>query len=163
VFASDMPYGRPVGGLFHTLRIAAYAGLDVREREAVAGTTMAALLEDGALAPVQPPRLPPIRSVNGRLARISAYLASAMGAVTGSAPPLQPAKALPGIALARNVCRDPDPGPAGPALEWIDRLLASVEQHAAGPGEDPFLLLGLVMAAATIAATEPLPPPAAQL
>jgi hypothetical protein len=160
VFASDMPYGRPVGGLFHTLRIAAYAGLDTTEREAVAGATMAALLDGLPLAPARAPRLPALRAVNGRLARISAYLSNAMGAITGSAPPLQPAKALPGIALARNVCRDPDPGAAAAALEWIDGLLASVEEHAADPGEDPFLLLGLVMAAGTIAATEPV---AAQL
>jgi hypothetical protein len=155
VFASDMPYGRPVGGLFHTLRIAAYAGLDTTEREAVAGATMAALLDGLPLAPARPPRLPAVRAVNGRLARISAYLSSAMGAITGSAPPLAPAKALPGIALARSVCRDPDPGATAAALEWIDGLLASVEEHAGDPGEDPFLVLGLVMAAGTIAATEP--------
>jgi hypothetical protein len=155
VFASDMPYGRPIGGLFHTLRIAAYAGLDEREREAVAGATMAALLEGRPLAQPRPPRLPQVRAVNGRLTRVTAYLSSALGAITGSAPPLQPAKALPGIALARSVCRDPDPGPVGAALEWIDRLLASVEEHAADPGEDPFTVLGLVMAAGTIAATEP--------
>jgi hypothetical protein len=154
VFASDMPYGRPVGGLFHTLRIAAYAGLDLSEREAVAGVTMATVLDGRPLAPKQPPRLPQVRAVNGRLARISAYLSSAMGAITGSAPPLQPAKALPGIAMARSVCRDPEPGSAGPALEWIDRLLASVEEHAAGPLEDPFPVLGLVMAAGTSATTE---------
>jgi hypothetical protein len=159
VFASDMPYGRPIGGLFHTMRIAAYAGLDMSEREAVAGATMAGVLEAGTLPTARPPRLPQARAVSGRLARISAYLSNAMGAITGSAPPLQPAKALPGVALARNVCRDPDPGPVGPALEWIDSLLAGVEEHATVPDQDPFLVLGLVMAAATIAATEPVAAP----
>ena len=32
VFASDAPYGRPLGGLYAALRLAAYAGLDDRER-----------------------------------------------------------------------------------------------------------------------------------
>jgi uncharacterized protein len=159
VFASDMPYGRPIGGLFHTMRIAAYAGLDLSEREAVAGATMAGVLDGRPLAPPKPPRLSQTRAVNGRLARISAYLSNAMGAITGSAPPLQPAKALPGIALARSVCRDPDPGSAGPALEWIDGLLASYEEHAPVPDVDPFLVIGLVMAAGTIAATEPIAAP----
>ena len=155
VFASDLPYGRPVAGLFHTLRIAAYAGLSAAEREDVAGATMAALLEGRPLAKVRPPRLAPVRPINGRLARVGAYLQSGFGAVVGAGQPLDPSKALPGIALARAVCRDPDPGPVGPALERIDALLAGAEQQSAGPDQDPFLTLGLVMAAGTIAATEP--------
>jgi hypothetical protein len=156
VFASDPPYGRPLSGLFHALRVAAYAGLDGAEREALAGGTMSALLERRALAPARAPRIPANRTVNGRLARVGAYLLSGFGAVTGSAPPLDPAKALPGIALARNVCRDPDPGAAGPALAQIDELLAGVEQLLANSSAEPFLALGLMMAAGTIAATEPL-------
>ena len=58
VFASDMPYGRPVGGLFHTLRVAAYAGLSVAEREAIAGDTMTAILEGRPPAKALPPRIP---------------------------------------------------------------------------------------------------------
>jgi predicted TIM-barrel fold metal-dependent hydrolase len=160
VFASDMPYGRPVAGLFHTLRIAAYAGLDEGEREDLSGATMARVLERRPLAPARPPRLAPARLCNGRLVRVGAYLQSALGAVVGGGQPLDPAKALPGIALARGVCRDPDPGAAGPALERINELLASAEQQSLAPGQDPFLTLGLVMAAGTIAATEP-PPSAA--
>jgi hypothetical protein len=156
VFASDMPYGRPLAGLFHTLRVAAYAGLDVREREAVAGATMSALLERQPLPEALPPRLGPVRMTNGRLARISAYLQSAFGAAVGGGPPPDPARALPGIALARAACRDPDPGTVGPALQQIDALLANVEQSAADAGEPAFLTLGLLMAASTIAATEPI-------
>jgi predicted TIM-barrel fold metal-dependent hydrolase len=155
VFASDMPYGRPVGGLFHTLRVAAYAGLSVAEREAVAGDTMAAILEGRPPAKALPPRIPAVRPTNGRLARISAYLLTGFGAVMAAGPPPDLARALPGIALARAVCRDPEPGPVGPALERIDGLLASAEQHAADAGEDRFLVLGLVLAAGAIAATEP--------
>lgn len=156
VFASDMPYGRPVSGLFHTLRVAEYAGLDVSGREAVAGATMTALLERQPLAEALPPRIGPVRMTNGRLARVSAYLQSAFGAVVGAGPPPDPARALPGIALARAVCRDPEPGTVGPALEQIDALLADVERYAADADEPAFLALGLVMAASTIAATAPL-------
>jgi uncharacterized protein len=154
VFASDMPYGRPVGGLFHTLRVAAYAGLSVAEREAVAGDTMTAILEGRPLAKALPPRIPAVRPTNGRLARLSAYLLTGFGAVMGAGPPPDLARALPGIALARAVCRDPEPGPVGPALERIDELLASAEQHAADTDQDRFLVLGLLLAASAIAATE---------
>jgi len=156
VFASDMPYGRPVSGLFHTLRVAAYAGLDVGEREAVAGATMTALLERKPLAKALPPRIPPARLTSGRLARISAYLLTGFGAVMSGGPPPDLTRALPAIALARAVCRDPDPGSVGPALQRIDALLAGVERHAADAGDHAFPSLGLVMAAATIAATEPI-------
>jgi uncharacterized protein len=155
VFASDMPYGRPIPGLFHTLRVAAYAGLDAREREAVAGGTMSALVEGRPLPQPRPPRVPAVRPINGRLARVGAYLQSGWGAILGSAPPPNPAKALPALALARAVCRDPDPGAAGPALARIDELLASAERHAADAEAEPFVTLGLMIASATIAATEP--------
>ncbi|HXO06596.1 MAG TPA: amidohydrolase family protein, partial [Solirubrobacteraceae bacterium] len=39
VFASDVPYGRPVAALHSVLRIAAYAGLDDQERTALVGAT----------------------------------------------------------------------------------------------------------------------------
>jgi predicted TIM-barrel fold metal-dependent hydrolase len=155
VFASDMPYGRPVGGLFHALRVAAYAGLDAAEREAVAGDTMTAILEGRPPAKALPPRIPAVRPTNGRLIRISAYLLTGFGAVMAAGPPPDLARALPGIALARAVCRDPEPGSVAPALERIDGLLASAEQHAADAGQDPFIVLGLLLAASAIAATEP--------
>ena len=40
-------------------------------------------------------------------------------------------------------------------------LLADAERQLAEPVEDPFLMLGLLMAAGTIAATEPAPAAAA--
>jgi hypothetical protein len=159
VFGSDVPYGRPVGGLFHTLRVAAYAGLDVSERESVAGATMRALLERQPLAEALPPRIGQVRLTSGRLARVNAYLLMGFGAVMGAGPPPELARLLPGIALARAVCRDPDPGSVGPALQRIDALLANAEQHIADAGEQAFLALGLVMAAGAIAATEPIVDP----
>jgi hypothetical protein len=156
VFASDVPYGRPVGGLFQTMRVAAYAGLDVTERASVAGATMTALVEGEPLAPASPPRVPQVRPTNGRLARLSGYLLMSFAAVTGAGPPPDPMRALPGIALARAVCRDPDPGLVGPALRRIDALLAGTEQLIAEPGVEPVLAFGLLMAAGAIAATEPI-------
>jgi uncharacterized protein len=155
VFGSDVPYGRPTGGLFLALRVAAFAGLDLAERASVAGGTMTLLLEGRPLQETLPPRVAEVRPTNGRLARISAYLLMGFGAVMAAAPPPDPAHALPGIALARAVCRDPDPGIAGPALERIDALLAGAEQLIGAAREQPLLAIGLVMAAGVIAATEP--------
>ena len=156
VFASDMPYGRPVGGLFQTLRVAAYAGLDATERAAVAGATMSALLEGRPLAKARPPRVAQVRPMSGRLGRVSNYLLMGFASAVGAGPPPDPARALPGIALARTVCRDPDPGVVGPALRRIDALLADAEQSIGAGGEPAFLAFGIVMAAGAIAATEPL-------
>ena len=155
VFASDVPYGRPIGGLFQTMRVAAYAGLDVAERASVAGATVTALVEGQPLAPASSPRVAQIRPTSGRLARLSGYLLMGFAAVMGAGPPPDPARALPGIALARAVCRDPDPGVVGPVLRRIDALLAGAEQLIADADAEPFLAFGLLMAAGAIAATEP--------
>ena len=156
VFGSDPPYGRPAGGLFQTLRVAAYAGLDANERALVAGGTISALLDGRAPAAATAPRVAEVRLTSGRLARVSAYLLMTFAAVVGAGPPPDPARALPGIQLARGVCRDPDPGAAGRALERIDSLLAAAEQLIAESGTQAFLAFGLVMAASAIASTEPI-------
>jgi len=154
VFASDAPYGRPVGGLYLALRAAAYAGLDAGARALVAGGTMAGLLDEGTLPDPRPPRLSATRPVNGRLGRVGGYLLMAFGALVGGNPPA-PERALPGITLARAACRDPSPGGAGGALERIDAALASAEAMIAAGGEEATLSIGLIHAAATIAGTEP--------
>jgi hypothetical protein len=154
VFGSDVPYGRPVAGLFTTLRVAAYAGLDGPERALVAGATMTALLEGRAPAEPSAPRVPAVRAVNGRLSRVGAYLLMGFGAAMGSGPPPDPARVLPMVALARAVCRDGDPGAAGAALERIDGLLAAAEQLAGQGREQTLGAFGLVMAAGVIAATD---------
>jgi uncharacterized protein len=155
VFGSDVPYGRPSGGLFLALRAAAYAGLDVRERTYVAGGTMTALLEGGPLAPASAPRVAQVRPTSGRLARVSGYVLMGFAAAIGAGPPPDGSRALPGIALARAVCRDPDPGLVGPALQRIDALLAAAELLIGEGGEQASAAFGLVMTAGVIAATEP--------
>jgi uncharacterized protein len=158
VFASDVPYGRPLGALHTALRMAAYAGLDGPERERLVGATMIDVLERRPLPDPTPPRVPEIRAINGRLARVNGYLMMSFAAAMGSGPPPSFDRGLQFIALARAVCRDPDPGIVGPALERIDGLLSAVEQLVADDSESARAAFGLVMAAAVIAATEPLAP-----
>jgi hypothetical protein len=155
VFASDVPYGRPAGGLFLAMRAASYAGLGLDERVALAGGTMTTLLEGRPLAPRQPPRVAQVRPVSGRLARVGAYLVMGFSAVMSGGRPPDRTRALPGIALARAACRDPEPGVVGPALQRIDALLAGAEQLIGEGGDDEFQAFGLIMTAGAIAATEP--------
>jgi uncharacterized protein len=155
VFASDVPYGRPIGALHAALRIAAYAGLGDRERASLIGGTMEDILEGRPLADPKPPRVPQIRQISGRLARINGYLMMSFAAALSAGPPPDFARSLPFVVMARAACRDPDPGLAGPALERIDQLLSTAEGVLTTGGEHARLALGLVMAAAVIAATEP--------
>jgi hypothetical protein len=157
VFGSDPPYGRPTAGMFQTLRVAALAGLEADDVALLTGGTITALLEGDELPPTTPPRLPQVRPMNGRLLRVAYYLLMSFSAVVDGARPPDAARALPGLRFARSVCRDPDPGAAGPALERIDQLLAAAEVLVVGAPdrEQARASFGLVMAAAAIAATEP--------
>ncbi len=155
VFGSDPPYGRPATGMFQTLRVARYAGLSADDLGLLTGGTITALLEGRELAPPKPPRVPQVRPVNGRLLRITNYVLMSFSAVVDGGRPPDPMRALPGLGFARSVCRDPDPGAIGPALERIDALLAAAEQLVTGPREQARAAFGLVMAAGAIAATEP--------
>ena len=137
VFASDVPYGRPLSALHTVLRIAAYARLDDRERTAVLGATMTDILEGRPLPDPKPARVPEIRPVSGRLTRINGYLLMSVAAALGAGPPPEFARGLQFVALARAACRDPDPGAAGPALERIDRLLSAAEQLLGGAASRP--------------------------
>jgi hypothetical protein len=156
VFASDVPYGRPNGALHTILRIATYAGLDETECGALVGGTMMDILERRPLPEPKPPRVPEIRPVSGRLARVNGYVMMSFAAALGGGTPPDFTRSLPFVNLARAACRDPDPGRVGPALERIDGLLAAAEQLLEQGGESTRAAFGLVMAAGVIAATEPL-------
>jgi uncharacterized protein len=154
VFASDIPYGRTVAALHTVLRLAAYADLDQDDRTALVGGTMVGILERQPAATPTPPRVPEIRTVSGRLARVSGYLLMSFAAAIGSGPPPDFSRALPFISLARAACRDPDPGSAGPALERIDRMLSDAEQLMGPDPAQSRAAVGLVMAAGVIAGSE---------
>lgn len=154
VFASDSPYGPPLPGLYVAMRAAARAGVDAEGRAMIAGGTMAAVLDRQPLPPPSEPRLEQVRLVNGRLQRVNGYLMMAFGAALTANPP-DLARAQEGVALARYACRDPDPGDAGSALGRVDAALAAAEQILAGGGEQASLAVGLAVAAAAVAATEP--------
>jgi uncharacterized protein len=156
VFASDVPYGRPLGALHSVLRIAAYAGLGDAERRSLVGGTMIDILEGRALAEPTSPRVPEVRPVSGRLTRVNGYLLMAFAAAISSGPPPSFSRGLPFIALARAACRDPDPGVTGPALERIEAFLSTAEQMLTTHGERARDAFGLVVASGVIAATEPL-------
>jgi uncharacterized protein len=156
VFASDVPYGRPLGALHTALRMARYAGLDARERTYLVGATMSDILDGRPLPTPKPPRVPEIRPINGRLARVNGYVMMSFAAALSSGPPPSFDRGLQFVALARAACRDPDPGVAGPAMERIDGLLSAAEQLLSAGGDQARAAFGLVMAAGVIAATEPL-------
>jgi predicted TIM-barrel fold metal-dependent hydrolase len=119
VFGSDPPYGAPLPGLYMTLRAARAAG--------VAEPALRVMLSGGAAALADGGPLPPARSPVGSgvvesptpLARLHAYCAMAVAAIWVGSPVF----ALELVGLALSVCRDPDPGPSGPALERAARAL----------------------------------------
>jgi uncharacterized protein len=157
VFASDAPYGRPASGLYHALRVAALAGLDDEDRRRLVGGTMATVLDGRPLPPTTPPRLAVQRPVDGRLLRLGAYLTMGFGALFGAREAggaFELERILPGVALARCVCRDPESDAAGAALARIDAILLAVEQLAVLPPPRSLAAIGLLQGASIIAATE---------
>lgn len=155
VFASDSPYGHPLPDLYLVMRAAARAGIDAQGKAMIAGGTMTAVLERQPLPAASEPPLGQVRPVNGRLQRVNGYLMMAFGAALTASPP-DVTKAREGVALARYVCRDPDPADAGYALRRIDNALAAAEQIlATGGAEQRDLAIALSLAAAAVAATEP--------
>ncbi len=118
VFGSDPPYGRPIGGLFQTLPAwpPMPVSTPVQPRAGRRWHDQRQYWRAGRLPWRQRPASPEIRSTSGRLARLSGYLLMAFAVVVDAGPPPDPARALPGLQLARAVCRDPDPGEVGPAL-----------------------------------------------
>jgi hypothetical protein len=156
VFASDVPYGRPVFGLYQALRIGTHvAGLDEDELRMLAGGTMTALLSGEEPRAATAPRVPEVRPVVGRLLRAAVYLHSAFASMLAGDGSRDPARALPWVAMARTVCRDPEPGPAGDALDRIDASLDAAERIILAGGRTGWAAIGLVHATMVFAATEP--------
>jgi uncharacterized protein len=151
VFGSDPPYGRPFGGLYLVLRAAAAAGLDAATTSLVIGGTIARLLAGQGL----PPSTPPARAgddlvLSGRLARVVAYGSVAFGMIMAGGAD----RAIDAVNLIAAATRDPEPGPAGPALERIHAAAQDAARLAALGPEWTWPALGLVHMSTSLAATE---------
>jgi uncharacterized protein len=151
VFGTDPPYGRTLVGLFLLLRVAASLGLDADLRRDILGGTARRLLEGEALPEPTAPRAADQLLLDTRLARITTICLMAFSAThAGNA-----AAAVGMLELALAVCRDPDPGPAGAALERIAPLIEAAIKliHDETGGIARPALQALVIAIA-VAATE---------
>lgn len=151
VFASDPPYGLPAAGLYFALRMAKHAGLDELATRAVLGETMASLIDGGELPRPNAPRGAAEVLLGTRLARVYGYGSLAGPALFAGAR--EQAQGM--LDLAISVCRDPDPGPEGPALDRIGAALLAARAllDAEGGGSAAVDLLYRSMA---LAATESL-------
>jgi uncharacterized protein len=121
VFASDPPYGLTSSGLYMALRVVAHAGLDEQTAKGVLGETMAGLIDGRGLPPACAPRRGSQITLSGRLARAYGYGSLAGPALFAGA--VQQAQGM--LDLAISVCRDPNPGPVGEALDTIGAALVA--------------------------------------
>jgi predicted TIM-barrel fold metal-dependent hydrolase len=151
VFGTDPPYGRTFIGMFLLLRIVASLGLDAEMVRDILGRTSQRLLDGQELPPPSDPRAPHQLLLDTRLTRITTVSLMAFAATFAG----NPGVATGQLELALAVCRDPDPGPAGPALMRIAPLLEAATRliHEAQGGVARPALQCLVIAIA-IAATE---------
>ena len=152
LFGSDPPYGRPLLGLYVTLRAATLAGVGPDGMRALLGGTAAALLEGRPPPPPTRPLRTRTLTTTGPLARIFRYGLLAFADLGRG----DTASARENIALARSVCRDPDPGPAGPALDRIRPALEAVAVALETPGSR--VPRDVLYLATALAATEPISP-----
>ena len=151
VFASDPPYGLTSSGLYLALRVAAHAQLDDSAIRAVMGGTMAGLVDGHGLPPVSAPRGTNTLTLPGRLARAYGYGSLAGPALFAGA--IEQAQGMLDLAIA--VCRDPDPGESGEALDAIGAALIAARSLLDSEG-GLRAALDLLFRAVARAATEPM-------
>lgn len=151
VFASDPPYGLTSSGLYFALRMAAHAGLDERATRALLGETMAGLIDGRGLPPAREPQGAGEVRLGTRLARVYGYGSLAGPALFAGAR--EQAQAM--IDLALSVCRDPEPGDEGQALDQIGAALIAAGTLLAADGGTS-AAIDLLYRSMALAATEPL-------
>jgi predicted TIM-barrel fold metal-dependent hydrolase len=154
VFASDPPYGLTSAGLYFALRMAAHAGLDERATQALLGETMAGLIDGRGLPPAGEPRGASEVRMGTRLARVYGYGSLAGPALFGGAR--EQAQAM--LDLAISVCRDPQPGEEGQALDQIGAALIAARTLLGADGGTS-AAIDLLYRSMALAATEPLSRP----
>jgi uncharacterized protein len=150
VFASDPPYGLTSSGLYLALRVAAHAGLDEQAIGAVVGGTIAGLVDGRGLPSISAPRGRHQITMQGRLARAYGYASLAGPAMFAGA--VEQAQGMLDLAIA--VCRDPDPGAVGEALDEIGAGLIAARALLESE-ENLRPALDLLFRAVARAATEP--------
>lgn len=148
LWASDAPYGRPLGSALTHLRCAIEAGLSGRGLRAIAAGNARQLLAGSGVAPLAAPEESP-SPLDQDLERVYIHLVSAFGVSNGGADPSEQ------VALARLACDAPR-SPEAALLAELDWLLGRLErellpaartEHRYGPLER------LLVAAMTVART----------
>lgn len=151
VFASDPPYGLTSAGLYFALRMAAHAGLEERATRALLGETMAGLIDGRGLPPAGQPQGTSEVRLGTRLARVYGYGSLAGPALFAGAR--EQAQAM--LDLAISVCRDPEPGEEGQALDQIGAALIAA-RTLLGADTGTSAAIDLLYRSMALAATEPL-------
>jgi predicted TIM-barrel fold metal-dependent hydrolase len=149
VFGSDPPYGRTIAGLYLVLRSARAAGYTEEDCRQVIGGTATQLLDHGTLPAPTTPRGRTTIQLDTRLARLYQYGLMTWPAVMSG----NTERALEMIDLAIAVCRDPDPGPAGPVFERARPALEVARSIMPDP-ENARAATGLLFLAFNLAGTE---------
>lgn len=149
VFASDPPYGRPSSGLYLALRVATQVGLDDRATRLLIGETMADLVDGRGLPARSAPRGAGLLAMGTRLARVYGYGSIAGPALFAGARE----QAMGMLDLAISVCRDPDPGAEGEALDQIGAALVAAHTLLGADGGEP-AAIDLLYRSMALAATE---------
>ncbi len=150
LLGSDPPYGRPLGGMVMALRLAQHAGFDAQMTRGLLGENAMAVLGERPRPAFTAPTGPRNLTMNGRLARLSGQVLLALSAVM--AGNLEVHRRMLGLSLA--VCRDPDPGSAGPALAQVGELISAVERLTHDQLTTRSLAVPLLHLALTVAMTD---------
>jgi|tagenome__1003787_1003787.scaffolds.fasta_scaffold20988918_3 predicted TIM-barrel fold metal-dependent hydrolase len=159
VFGTDPPYGRTLVGMYLLLRVAASLGLDAETARDMLGRTVQRLLDGEALPAPAPPSGTDQLVLDTRLARLTTICLMAFSAAIAGSP----AVAVGQLQLAQAVCRDPQPGEAGAAIDRIVPLLETAAEliHLETGGVARPALQLLIIAVAIAATEVPQPSPGA--
>jgi hypothetical protein len=148
LYASDMPYGPGVFAAFVFLRTARAVGLAPEAARAIAGGQLARIVAGEELLDLGPP--PGLGAVGPRIIeaeRVTSYCVSAVQLAFRGLDAAEP------VALARLACRTCRDGDVAELLGRVDDVLAAGQDWAARRPDEPFAVIGAVLAAMVIAGT----------
>jgi uncharacterized protein len=148
LYASDMPYGPGVFASYVFLRTVRAVGHPPDVARAIAGGQLARLVAGEDLEDLGPP--PGVDAVGPRIIeaeRVTSYCVAAVQLAFRGLDASEP------VALARLACRTCREGEIAELLGFVDRTLATGQEWAAGRPDEPFAVIGAVLAAMVIAGT----------